>query len=170
MDAIKPVLTMWVEGTPKAQPRGRHVNGRVVSWAASGHDVKLWRGRVEREAVAVVTAMGGKDTVRGMIGNGGTALRLRFVMPTKDATRWGRPHTAKPDADNLAKLVMDVLAKAGAIGGDDARTAALVVEKAYGASPGCRIQIGALATPPGPDTGHVNFSDGEDGVPEWLRG
>lgn len=48
----------------------------------------------------------------------------------KDAGSWPVPYTGKPDADNVAKLVMDALTKAG-VWTDDTRVADLVVRRRY---------------------------------------
>lgn len=51
-------------------------------------------------------------------------------MPTKDKTRWGQPHTFRPDADNLAKLVLDAMMKAGLLA-DDSIVSSLLVRKTW---------------------------------------
>lgn len=55
---------------------------------------------------------------------------MGFDMPTKDKKRWGLPHTLRPDADNLAKLVLDCLMRAGLFD-DDAAVSCLVVRKTW---------------------------------------
>lgn len=67
-------------------------------------------------------------------------LTLRIVthhqrpQALSKARRWwgdgARPFVGKPDADNIAKLVMDALTKAG-VWVDDTRVARLVVERWY---------------------------------------
>ena len=46
---------------------------------------------------------------------------FRFAVPhgKKALLRIGKPHTFKPDVDNLTKLVLDVVKDAGALTGDD---------------------------------------------------
>jgi crossover junction endodeoxyribonuclease RusA len=49
-------------------------------------------------------------------------------------------HTGKPDADNLAKAVMDALS-ALRVWRDDAQVAHLYVEKRYDDPPGCVLRV-----------------------------
>jgi len=55
-------------------------------------------------------------------------------------------HSGKPDADNLAKLVMDQITKSGRVWRDDSQVVSLRVEKlwASGNESGCSVLI-ALA-------------------------
>lgn len=137
----------WIPGTPAGQPRGRHVRGRVVSWAAAGAPVVLWRGRVERELRAAVERLG-DALVPVLAGGVSLGVSLRFVFPTQDAKQHGQPHTSKPDADNLVKLWMDVAAREGLLlGQDDARVAGLESWKVWGAVGGCGWTVRRLAEP-----------------------
>jgi Holliday junction resolvase RusA-like endonuclease len=65
----------------------------------------------------------------------------------RQANRW---HTAKPDADNIAKLVGDALN--GIAWRDDAQIARATVEKFYGDEPRLAVRIERLAPrlPAGP--------------------
>lgn len=97
-----PSFVINVRGIPKPQPRPRFVRGRVVS--NTDPKVKAWKDAVAREtrnnlAVAI---------------KGAVAVESVFFMPTKDKSRWGKPHTLKPDRDNLDKAVLDAMTTAGA--------------------------------------------------------
>jgi Holliday junction resolvase RusA-like endonuclease len=77
-------------------------------------------------------------------------------MPTNDKKRWGLPHTLRPDSDNLAKLVLDSLMRAGLFK-DDSAVSCLVARKTWSPSPlaGVAITIGpdrrvSLPQPTGP--------------------
>lgn len=75
------------------------------------------------------------------LGAGGLALYLRFSFETADVTKYGIPHTARPDADNLSKLVQDALMRAGLLSSDDCFVADLRVQKVWGRSGGVEIII-----------------------------
>jgi Holliday junction resolvase RusA-like endonuclease len=72
---------------------------------------------------------------------GGLFVGLEFTLPTKQKDLEGQPHISRPDADNLAKLVLDCLMRAGLIG-DDATVSCLLIRKTYGQAPGVLISIG----------------------------
>ena len=74
---------------------------------------------------------------------GAVNVALLFQLPTKDASRHGQPHTSRPDADNLAKLALDSIMRAGLIG-DDAAVSSLTVSKTWASA-------GALACVIQPD-------------------
>lgn len=44
--------------------------------------------------------------------DGPIALEIVFTFETPDAGRWGKPHTVKPDFDNLSKTAVDALVAA----------------------------------------------------------
>lgn len=77
-------------------------------------------------------------------------LHLEFFMPCPKAHYKGaaiRPtapgyHTGTPDADNLAKAIMDALTQLR-VWKDDAQVAHLIVRKLYddGRGPGCLVSI-----------------------------
>lgn len=45
---------------------------------------------------------------------GAVSVETTVFLPTKDAKRWGKPHTLKPDRDNLDKAILDAVSAAGA--------------------------------------------------------
>jgi Holliday junction resolvase RusA-like endonuclease len=68
----------------------------------------MWRSAVERAARAAGDAVGRQAWM-------GDAVRVDIVacFATPKAERWGRLHTAKPDKDNVEKLVLDAMERAG---------------------------------------------------------
>lgn len=104
-----------------------------------------------------------------------------FYFATKDRPRWGKPHTAVPDRDNLDKLVMDALVAAGALGGDDRRVAdgrltklwaptagVIVTIRPWGSDP---IGLGEIVTGLGQGEAEPDMPVLEEGAtarPAWL--
>ena len=134
--------SLFVPGTPKGQPRpkayrrGKHAAvydpGTAAEW-------KFLIARAFEEAGIELP-------------DGPLKLWLRFLMPRpKSHYRTGKRAgelkdsapfwcTKKPDADNLAKAVMDAMPL-----GDDSRVVGLVIGKAYaGDVSGVQIEWGAL--------------------------
>ncbi len=76
------------------------------------------------------------------------SLAIRAVFPTPGSwARWRHeraahgayPHTARPDADNIAKTVLDALN--GVAWHDDAQVSAVTVTKVYGPGPLLEITV-----------------------------
>ena len=129
-------LLITVRGHPRPQPRPRFVNGRTIG--TTDKKALCWRAAILRSARASVRLRGcssmGADhgpVNDPMAESHGVSVDVVFRFPTKDTARHGLPHTGKPDGDNLAKLVLDVLVEAKALGGDDARCASLSVRKLW---------------------------------------
>lgn len=123
------LVRLVVRGEPKSQPRPRFVGGRVISNVKPA--VSSWQAAVRRAAGEALNALAGG------LPNKATALRVdvTFFFPTKVSNRWGKPHTHKPDRDNLDKLVLDECTKVGLFGGDDCRVSAGMIRK-YWVRPG----------------------------------
>lgn len=92
-------------------------------------------------------------------------LRLQveayFPLPKSKPKAWksralhGLERPGKPDADNLAKHLCDVMGQLGFFG-DDAQVASLTVDKYYTPGPGCwLVRLAQLA--------------GKDEVGQWTR-
>jgi Holliday junction resolvase RusA-like endonuclease len=113
-------IMLDVQGVPRPQPRPRFVRGRVVSTADA--NAKRWIATVEAGAKALVQ-MKGKQS-------GALAVTIVFRFPTRDKARHGKPHTSRPDADNLGKLILDCLMRAGLID-DDATVSSLGIQKTW---------------------------------------
>lgn len=138
-------MTFFVTGDPKGQPRPR-------AFAFKGHARVYDAG----------TAEGWKSLVAAELklrwdGNkiaGPIAVELCFHM-RRPKSHYGakglKPsapqcwHTQKPDADNLAKAVLDALTQCG-LWQDDDQVASLTVEKVWcdGGAAGCRIEVVSL--------------------------
>jgi Holliday junction resolvase RusA-like endonuclease len=122
----------------------------VVS-TANPH-AKRWQAAVEVVARRVA-AERGKQT-------GPLTVVVDFTFPTKVASRHGQPHTFRPDTDNLAKLVLDCVMRAGLIA-DDSAVSCVVARKTWGnaSQAGASVSIGPdrrVVLPPDP------------GRPDWL--
>lgn len=113
-------IILDVQGVPRPQPRPRFVRGRVVSTADA--NAKRWIATVEAGARSLVELRGKQS--------GPLAVAIGFRFPTRDKTRHGKPHTFRPDVDNLAKLILDCIMRAGLIG-DDSIVSTLSVQKTW---------------------------------------
>lgn len=159
----------WIPGTPAPLPRPRFVRGRVVSWRAAGRATGLWRARVERELRTAVERLG--DPLEAVRAGCDLAVSLRFVFPTVDRALHGAPHTRRPDADNLAKLWLDVAQDTGLLlGQDDSHVAGLETWKEWGAIGGCGWTLRALErVEPGQDRVSAGrWWEDPDAAPDWV--
>lgn len=123
-------LTFSVKGTPRPQPRPRLARGRVVSVADA--NAKRWINAVE---CAARLALPGKGKADGPLD-----VAMVFRMPTPKKERHGLPHTHRPDADNLAKLALDAMMRAGLIG-DDSFVSFLSIRKVWSPDAGADFVI-----------------------------
>ncbi len=153
-------------GHPRPQPRARHVGGRVVSTANA--KAKAFRTALEARAREAVSHIGGVEVLAQAWA--GRALRVDslWTFPTPKRERWGQLHTPRPDRDNLEKLLLDVLVKAGALGGDDSRVAAGEPVKVWGERGSVAVTvtpaaIASIPPPPSSATGRCAPP------PAWLR-
>jgi len=122
-------MVLVVRGEPKPQPRPRFVGkGRVVSTADAA--TKIWAERIRATA---------RQAIAGRFGlswgghAGAVQVDMTFVLPIKDKKRWGEFCTNKPDTDNLSKLVMDALERAGLFAVGDQQVVAGTTVKVLGA-------------------------------------
>lgn len=104
-------LTFVVNAVPVAQPRAKAtaINGRARMYEAKkSHPIHDFKASVRMAASAVY---------QGAPVDSPLSLYLAFFFPRPSNKKWKkRPmpaysHTGKPDADNLAKAVMDALNK-----------------------------------------------------------
>lgn len=134
-------VEFFVAGTPKGQPRPRaFVRGGKARVYDPG-TAEGWKGAVALAAREHLLAAAPIDTA--------TAVWLHFVLP-RPRTHFGkhglkpsspRFHVSKPDADNLAKAVVDTLVAIGFLR-DDAFVWSLRVSKRYAdAAPGCLVRL-----------------------------
>lgn len=147
---MRETITFFVEGDPKGQPRsracirGKHAGvydpGTADAWKMAVAEV--WRNVAKRDTYGPFE----------------TAVSVRLVFyfrRPKGHYRTGKNagilrdglsvfHTGKPDLDNLAKAVLDVLTRLGAWK-DDALVNQMIVERLWAReghnSAGCQITI-----------------------------
>ena len=144
-------LTFQVTGEPKGQPRPRAFARKMGSvHVARFYDSDVadtWKQAVQRALLDAAHASRWELTL------GPVSVSLNFAMP-RPKSHFGakglKPsapvhHSGKPDADNLAKLVMDQITKSGKIWRDDSQVATLIVHKiwASGNESGCAVLISA---------------------------
>jgi Holliday junction resolvase RusA-like endonuclease len=72
------------------------------------------------------------------------ALRMELTFTYKHLKKRKRDHTARPDLDNLSKLVMDALQGAGGYFMDDSQVVELVAKKEYGDEPSTKVYIACI--------------------------
>lgn len=151
-------LTFSVAGTPRPKSRPRFVGRRVIS-TANPHE-KLWKRAVERAAFAAVTWRG--DPIPIFTGPVRVRMVFTFRPPASALERIGQPHTERPDADNISKLVLDAMVRSRVLA-DDSLVAALPVEKWWGE----RAGVVVLAEPIDAQLAQAP-SAAENDPPGWL--
>jgi len=136
-------IQAWIPGEPKGQPRPR-------AFARNGMVRMYDPGTAEGWKSCIAAALVGKVPAEPMTGP--IMVTMAFSMPRpRNHYRTGKQshrlrddapvyHTGKPDADNLAKAVMDALS-ALRVWRDDAQVAHLYVEKRYDDTPGCVLRV-----------------------------
>lgn len=142
-------VEFWVDGHPKGQPRPRAFakamgGGKFSARVFDSGQAEGWKGCV---------ALAARPFLPPTPYAGPVWLRLWFAMPRpgkhyRESAKAGRSlkdnaptwHTGKPDSDNLAKAVLDVLTQIG-MWADDAAVCKLEVGKVYGEKPGCNVKI-----------------------------
>lgn len=110
-------LSFFIPGTPKAQPRPRLArNGH----AYTPDSVKPWKRTVTLHA----KPRRPKEPLDGPV-----FVSLRFYLE-KPKSNKSHAHIQKPDIDNLAKAVLDVLTQCG-YWRDDSQIAEMLVSKSW---------------------------------------
>jgi len=144
-------LTFTVKGEPKGQPRPRAFARKMGSvHVARFYDSDVadaWKRAVYCEVLEASNKAGWQVTTAPV------SVTLRFAMPRPKShfgARGLKPsapqdHVGKPDADNLAKLVLDQITRDGRIWRDDSQVVTLIVHKlwASGNGSGCYVLISA---------------------------
>lgn len=134
----------FVHGTPKGQPRPRAYSRGGKAGVYDPKTADEWKAMVGWEA----------RRHEFDAGQAPVQVTLQFWMP-RPKSHYGakglkatapRLHTAKPDSDNLAKGVLDMLTQMG-YWRDDAQVVVLHVAKAYGKVPGCDVLVEVLGFP-----------------------
>jgi Holliday junction resolvase RusA-like endonuclease len=139
-------LNTFIYGDPKGQPRARafarKMGAKHVARMYDSDVADAWKRAVdlgiEREQiVSLVDPVGAFDV----------KLTFFFRRPKSHYGKGGHVkasapvcHVSKPDADNLAKLVLDRITRGGQIWRDDSQVAKLRVEK-YWAITDARIGV-----------------------------
>lgn len=137
-------IAFFAPGDPKGQPRPRAfaMKGRVRVYDPG--TAEGWKSAI---AIALRGSYSAPPTFTGPV-----SCTLRFTMPRPRAHHRGsirtqelKPaapmfHVGKPDADNLAKAVLDALTTLG-VWKDDNQVARLMIVKHYGERTGCYIEI-----------------------------
>lgn len=134
------LVTFSVACIPVAQPRQRHaiIAGHVRNYLPSKHPVQQFKHEIRQAFVAKRPA--GWDVRQAV------EVRLVFTFPRPASKTRKRgenppyPKTGKPDADNLAKSVLDALN--GLAWNDDSQVAILSVAKWVG-EPGAFVGVKA---------------------------
>jgi Holliday junction resolvase RusA-like endonuclease len=162
MEREKMLLRFVVPGEPKSQPRPRFIKGRVVATADAA--VSRWQEGVKWGAGGAARGDSGENALEGV-----SALRVdcTFWFQTKKSERWGKPHTHKPDRDNLDKLVLDACVKVNALAGDDCRVSSGWIRKRW-CRPGHEGLLVEVYEDTETDDGYGISAPSPD-APEWLR-
>lgn len=141
--------TFTVAGEPKGQPRPRAFAMRMGGGKFSARVFDSGTAEGWKSCVASAAACHAPSSpVSGPVS---VSLQFAFRRP-KSHYRTGaraselrenapRLHTGKPDADNLAKAVMDALTQLGTFWMDDSQVAQLFVSKSYGPTPGVAVSM-----------------------------
>lgn len=131
-------VTFYAAGEPKGQPRprafARKMGNKFVARVFDAGTAEGWKGRIALAAHPYTPAS-------AFAGPVAVSLTFYFARPKnqfrtgKNAhlLRDGAPtfHTAKPDADNLAKAVLDCMTQLGRWWADDSQVSHLLVEKRW---------------------------------------
>lgn len=142
------LLDLWVEGEPIPQPRPRigTRNGFAHVYRDDSHPIHAFRQHVQ----LLARQQYGGDPWTGPVG-----IEMTFVMPRPQnmiRRRKAMPrawHKVRPDADNLAKGVLDSIK--GIVFKDDGQVADCHMRKlvaAGGEQPGVRIVVTTLGDVP----------------------
>lgn len=136
-------LLITTLGTPRPKQSARFVNGRAVGIAKANVKLRHWTKRLRDEArdayVIACRDEASRDLILKIM-TGAIRLDAIFYMPIKDQKKWGKPHTAKPDEDNLRKAVKDVLEAAGVLQ-NDSRIVGGETWKWYAKEGGCTLKL-----------------------------
>lgn len=139
----EPILTVFVQGSPKAQPR---MKATAIGGFARVYDpgtAKPWRERVWAHLLPFKPPVPLDEPLR---------LELEFLFE-RPASHWSKrgglkpsaplDHEQKPDLDNLEKAIMDELTQQGFLR-DDSRIVSKGTEKFWSDEPGrfgCMVSL-----------------------------
>lgn len=144
---------IFIPGHPKGQPRARafarKMGSKFVARMYDSDVADAWKAQVR----AIVLAEATKQCLRAIEGPFEVEMQFSFERPQSHFLKSGalgkgrvRDHLQKPDADNLAKLVLDVITRLQLCWIDDDQVVRLVAEKCW--SPvrrraGCHLKVTA---------------------------
>ena len=131
-------LRFWIKGDPKGQPRprafARRMGARFVARMYDSDAADAWKATVDAELVEIART----HSLQPFPGPCSVVLQFYFQRPkshlrTNGMIKEHAPgrHTNKPDADNLAKLVLDRITRNGRFWGDDAQVDMLAIGKEW---------------------------------------
>lgn len=145
-------LSFFVRGEPKGQPRPRAFARKMgaihVARFYDSDVADAWKRAVYLGVIEAANKAGWQVTT------GPVSVTLRFAMP-RPKSHFGakglkpsapQAHVGKPDADNLAKLILDQATRTERIWRDDSQVVEMHVVKgwAFEQESGCVVEI-ALA-------------------------
>lgn len=145
---------IFIPGDPKGQPRARafarKMGTKFVARMYDSDTADAWKAQVRAGVLARVN----QQALQAINGPFEVVLVFYFQRPeshflTSGALGKGRvrEHLQKPDADNLAKLVLDVITRLQRCWVDDDQVVLLVVEKRWASEvdrAGCRLRVRSL--------------------------
>ena len=142
-------LTFQVTGEPKGQPRPRAFARKM----GSIHVARFYDSDVadEWKRAVMIVVCDAATVHKWALTLGPVSISMCFSMARPKSHTGAKGlkasapvhHSGKPDADNLAKLVMDQITRSGKIWRDDSQVVSLRVEKlwASGNESGCAVLI-----------------------------
>ena len=147
---------IFIDGYPKGQPRARayarKMGGKFVARMYDSDVADAWKAKVRMCVLFQANALRLQATEEPFE----VVMVFSFQRPeshfrTSGALGKGRvrEHLQKPDADNLAKLVLDVITRLQRLWMDDDQVVRLVVEKSWevvGFDAGCHLIINDTTT------------------------
>lgn len=149
----RPEIRIMIPGEPVAQGRGRAFgyrrhDGTIGARVFDPEKSRNWKAAAGDSAGQ---AMQGAGFSNPLAGNLRVEITARFTCPRsqwrKREPLQERPHGKRPDAENVAKAVLDAMT--GTVYLDDSQVAELVVIKriaAQGAAPGVEVVVREIAT------------------------
>jgi crossover junction endodeoxyribonuclease RusA len=136
-------IEFFTQGTPKGQPRPKAFSRGGHAGVYDPGTANEWKLLIRHEAQ--------KNAPESKF-SGPVRVTIHFYLPRpkahflKSGLRGDAPVWVekKPDADNLAKAVMDALTDLGSYWADDSQVTQLHVTKRYASTPGALLIIGGM--------------------------
>jgi Holliday junction resolvase RusA-like endonuclease len=145
---------IFINGHPKGQPRARayarKMGAKFVARMYDSDTADAWKAQVRASVLTLANAL----ALQAIGGAFEVTMLFRFERPKSHYTTSGalgksrgQEHLQKPDADNLAKLVLDVITRLQSCWKDDDQVVRLVIEKRWAPAfklPGCHLGVKSL--------------------------